>query len=59
MADQRNYREEAEALRRAETYQLRALLLAFDVIDNAVRATGAILEPLRRPKAQEEDSRAS
>jgi hypothetical protein len=54
VADQRNYREEAEALRRAEVHQLRALLLAFDVVDNAVRATSAILEPLRRPKAQEE-----
>jgi len=58
VADQRNYREEAEALRRAEVHQLRALLLAFDVVDNAVRATSAILEPLRRPKAQEEEYRA-
>ena len=57
MADQRNYREEAEALRRGETHQIKALLLAFDVIENAVRATSAVLEPLRRPKAQEEADR--
>ena len=58
MAEPRNYREEAEALRRAEIGQLRALLLAFDVMDNAVRAGVAILEPLRRIKTAEEADRA-
>jgi hypothetical protein len=57
VADTRNYREEAEALRRGEAHQIKALLLAFDVIENAVRATVSILEPLRRPKAQEEADR--
>lgn len=57
MADTRNYREEAESLRRGETHQIKALLLAFDVIDNAVRAANSILDPLRRPKAQEEADR--
>jgi hypothetical protein len=50
VAEPRNYLAEAEALRRAEVGQLRALLLAFDIVDNAVRATSAILEPLRRIK---------
>jgi hypothetical protein len=54
----RNYREEAEALRRGEVAQFKTLLLAFDVIDKAVQSANSILEPLRRPKAQEEDARA-
>lgn len=54
----RNYRAEAEALRRAEVHQLRALLLAYDVVENAVRAAGAILEPLRRPAEPEPEEEA-
>ncbi len=56
---QRDYRAEAEALRRVEVGQLRTLLLAWDVVDNAVRAVAAILDPLReRPAEKPEADRA-
>ena len=58
MAESRDYRAEAASLARAENHQLRALLLAFDVIDKSLQSANAVLEPLRRPKAQEEADRA-
>jgi hypothetical protein len=52
MRNTRDYHEEAEALRAAEPGQLRALLVAFDDVDDAYRANRAILERLRRTPEQ-------
>lgn len=53
---QRDYRAEAEALRRVEVTQLRTLLLAWDVVDSAVRSVAAILEPLRQPPPEKPEA---
>lgn len=58
MARNQDYRTEARNLVRAEEAQIVALLIGFDLIEKAVQAAGATLEPLRRPKAQEEADRA-
>ena len=59
MAGNRDYRAEARQLARAEESQLMALLVGFDLVEKAIQAASVIVEPLRRPKAQEEADRAS
>jgi len=58
VAANRDYRAEARQLARAEEAQLVALLIGFDLIDKATEAVRAIIDPLRRPKAQDEEPRA-
>jgi hypothetical protein len=53
VADKRDYRTEAAALKNAENAQIQALLIAFDLIDNAVKAGLSILEPLRHTAREE------